>query len=67
MIDPFLGYVDMLLNQKKVDLVTIVIPEFVPAKLWHRILHNASGLTMKFILLFKPNVVVTNIRYHLDE
>jgi len=67
MTEPVLGYVDMLLNEEKVDLVTVVIAEFVTTKLWHRMLHNASGLLLKLVLLFKPNVVVTNIRYVLHN
>ena len=42
---------------------TVVIPEFVTPKLWHKLLHDHSGLLLKFALLFKHNVVVANVRY----
>jgi amino acid transporter len=49
------------------ELVTVILPEFVPAKWWHQILHNQSSLLLKGILLFQKNVVVTNIRYYLER
>ena len=48
------------------DTLVVVIPEFVPAKLWEKILHNHSGLMLKFALLSQRNVVVCNVRYFLD-
>jgi len=65
--EPILGYVDMLLNEENVELVTVVIAEFVTTRLWHRMLHNASGLLLKLAFLFKQNVVVANIRYMLHD
>ena len=48
------------------DTLVVVIPEFVPAKLWEKILHNHSGLMLKFALLSQRNVVVCNVRYFLE-
>ena len=64
-MEPLLGYIEMLDNQPDVDLVTVVIPEFVTNRWWHRLLHNHSGILLKLALLLKKNVVVTNIRYQL--
>ena len=49
------------------DLITVIVPEFVQPGIWEKILHNHSGLMLKFALLFKRNVVVTNIRYWVDK
>jgi len=43
----------------------VVLPEFVPARWWHHLLHNQSSLMLKGALLFKPNVIVTSVPYHL--
>ncbi|MBI3919863.1 MAG: APC family permease [Armatimonadetes bacterium] len=67
LMEPLLGYIEMLDNQPDVDLVTVVIPEFVTNRWWHRLLHNSSGLLLKFALLWRRNVVVTNVRYYLDR
>jgi amino acid transporter len=64
---PVIQYIRTIRSEKHVDLVTIAIPEFVTTGWWHRLLHNQSGLLLKFALMFEPGVVVTNIRYHLGE
>ena len=64
---PLLRYIDRVERDHKDDLVTIVVPEFVPAKWWQHLLHNQSSLTLKAALLFKEGVIVTNVPYHLKH
>jgi hypothetical protein len=45
--------------------VTVILPEFVPQRLWQHLLHNQHALLIKGALLFKPNVVVTSVPFHL--
>jgi hypothetical protein len=40
----------------------VILPEFVPRKLWQHLLHNQHALLIKGALLFKPNVVVPHDR-----
>jgi hypothetical protein len=40
-------------------IVTIVVPEFIPAQWWQQLLHNQTALLIKGQLLFHKNVVVT--------
>jgi amino acid transporter len=47
-------------------VVTVVLPELVPEHWWQTLLHNQSALFFKRILLFEPNVVVTNVPFHLS-
>ena len=63
---PLLNYVDRV-KQTKDALVTIVLPEFVPAKWWQNLLHNQNTLFLKGALLFKKGIVVTNVPYHLEH
>ncbi|MGH7395824.1 MAG: amino acid permease, partial [Candidatus Methylomirabilales bacterium] len=65
LLTPFLEYLEQLLAQGDNHVVTIVIPEFVPAKWWHHLLHNQTALLIKGALLFRKNVVVTDVPYHL--
>ena len=65
LLHPFLEYLDQLLALGDNHMVTIVIPEFVPAKWWQHLLHNQTALLIKGALLFRKNVVVTNVPYHL--
>jgi amino acid transporter len=67
LIGPLIRYVDRRTRQHEDQMVTVVLPEFVPAKWWHHLLHNQSSLMLKGALLFKPNVIVTSVPYHLKS
>lgn len=67
LLRPFLNYVDRVKRSSHGEVVTIVLPEFVPAKWWQNLLHNHNSLFLKGALLFKKGVVVTNVPYHLDH
>ena len=63
--EPLLEYVEQLAKAETPTYVTVVLPEFVPARWWHHIFHNQSALLIKGALLFKPNTVVTSVPFHL--
>jgi amino acid transporter len=67
LLGPFLEYLDHLQNQKENHMVTIVLPEFIPARWWQHLLHNQTALLIKGALLFRQNVVVTDVPYHLKR
>ncbi len=67
LIGPLIRYVDRRMKQHEDQMVTVVLPEFVPAKWWQHLLHNQSSLMLKGALLFKPNVIVTSVPYHLKS
>ncbi|MFS0879616.1 amino acid permease [Bacillus sp. 7586-K] len=47
--------------------VTVVIPQFIPKKGWQNILHNQSSLLIRAFLLYRRDVVVTTVPYHLKK
>ncbi len=61
--EPILRYLRTLKSEQRLDLVTVIVPEFVTTRWWEGLLHNQSGLLLKLALLFEPAVVVTNVRY----
>ncbi len=65
LVGPLVRYVERRLALHPDDVVTVVLPEFVPAKWWHHLLHNQSSLLLKGALLFKRNVIVISVPYHL--
>lgn len=67
LIGPLTRYVDRRMKAHKDQMVTIVLPEFIPVKWWHHLLHNQSSLMLKGALLFKPDVIVTSVPYHLKS
>jgi amino acid transporter len=64
---PLLRYIDRLRRKGDDDFVTVVLPEFVPARWWQQLLHNQSSLLLKGALLFKKCVVVVSVPYHLEH
>ena len=64
---PLLRYIDRLRGRNNEDFVTVVLPEFVPARWWQQLLHNQSSLLLKGSLLFKKCVVVVSVPYHLEH
>jgi amino acid transporter len=64
---PLQEYLDLLQRQAPQEMVTIVLPEFVPARWWQHLLHNQTALLIKGALLFRKGVVVTNVPYHLHR
>jgi len=65
-LGPLMDYIEQLQRQGGEDhVVTIVLPEFIPARWWQQILHNQTALLIKGQLLFRRNVVVTDVPHHL--
>jgi hypothetical protein len=64
---PLLRYIERIAKQNGNQLVTVLLPEFVPAKWWHQLLHNQSSLMLKGALLFRRGVIVTSVPYHLEK
>jgi len=64
---PLVNYVESLRLSEPGELVTVVVPEIVPSKWWQHLLHNKTALYIRTAFLFKPNVVVTSVPYHLGS
>ncbi|MBB3111866.1 amino acid transporter [Paenibacillus phyllosphaerae] len=47
--------------------VTVIIPQFIPKKGWHNILHNQSSLLLRAHLLYRRDVIVATVPYHLKK
>ncbi len=65
LLGPLTKYVDNLQNQGENHVVTIVLPEFIPARWWQLGLHNQTAFLIKGAMLFRKNVIVTDVPYHL--
>lgn len=64
---PLVRHIHRLAKENSDDMITVVLPEFIPAKWWQHILHNQSSLLLKGSLLFKKGVIVTSVPYHLEH
>jgi hypothetical protein len=65
LLEPLVRYVQQVDAEREDDFVTVVLPEFVPRRWWHHLLHNQRALLIKAALLFRPGVVVTSVPIHL--
>ena len=67
LIRPIREYIDHMSHRYHDDVVTVVLPEFIPNRWWQNFLHNQTALAIKTMLLFTKNVVVISVPYHLDH
>jgi hypothetical protein len=66
-MQPILNFIDEVEARYADDIVTVVIPEYLPARWWHNFLSNQSSLLLKGVLLFKDRVIVVSVPYHLSH
>jgi len=64
---PLLEYIDSIQSRGDDQMVTIVLPEFLPRRWWQHVLHNQTALVIKGALLFRKNTVVTDVPYLLKR
>lgn len=65
LMEPLLEYIEQVSSQQPDGYITVVLPEFVPARWWHHLFHNQRALLIKGALLFRPRTVVTSVPFHL--
>lgn len=67
-VGPLIDYVDKIDEAHRRDqVVTIVLPQFVPARRWHNLLHNQTALLIHLAFLFRREVMVTDVPFRLEE
>ena len=65
-LEPFLGYVNELIAALQPnERLTIVVPQFVPKHWWHNLLHTQTAFWLRFMLLNKKGVVITEVPYQV--
>jgi amino acid transporter len=67
LLRPILQYIDEVDARYDDDVLTIILPEFIPAKWWQHLLHNQTALLIKAALLFSKGKAVLSVPYHLDD
>jgi hypothetical protein len=67
LVGPLLAYVDRLRRDVpagQVAVVTVLLPEYIPAHWWEHVLHTQTALRLKGALLFRPRTAVLSVPYH---
>ena len=66
LIEPLVGYVrELAARRQPNEVMTIVVPQFVPEQGWHNVLHAQTAIMLRFALLFQPGVVITSVPYQV--
>lgn len=66
-IQPLTKFIDKVEKRARENnyQVSVTIPQFIPKKGWHNILHNQSSMLIKAYLLYRRNVVLITIPFKL--
>jgi amino acid transporter len=67
-VEPLLEYLqDIIQHRQKNETITVVVPQFMPSKRWHNLLHMQTANVLRSELLNQHGVVVTDVPYHVHE
>jgi len=67
-VEPLLAYLEEVIDHRQPnETITVVVPEFIPSKRWHNLLHMHTADVLRSELLSKPGVVVTDVPYQVTE
>jgi hypothetical protein len=69
LVGPLLAYINALERQQPAvtSVVTVLLPEYIPAHWWEHVLHTQTALRLKGSLLFRPRTAVLSVPYHLED
>lgn len=66
LLEPVLDYIKAVADRRQPnEIITIVVPQFVPRKSWHNLLHAQTAVMLRLALLFRPGIVITNVPYQV--
>jgi amino acid transporter len=68
-IHPLMKFIDTVEHKASESnySVTVLIPQFIPKKRWHNILHNQTSLLLRAFLISRKNLVISTVPFHLKE
>jgi hypothetical protein len=65
--EPLLQYIESITLQMQAnEILTIVVPQFVPKKWWANALHTQTAWGLRLALMFKKGIVITDVPYQVD-
>jgi hypothetical protein len=64
--EPILDYIHGIDMQRQPnEIITVVVPEFIPERTWHYALHMQTAFTLQLGLLGLKDIVITEVPYHV--
>ncbi len=66
LLEPLLEYIRYVADQRQPnEIITIVVPQFVPRHTWHNVLHAQTAVLLRLALMFRPGIVITSVPYQV--
>ena len=66
-IEPLIKYINEVDKTRGPnEVITIVVPEFVPRVWWHQLLHTRTAVTLRMALIFRKGIVITSVPYQVE-
>jgi amino acid transporter len=67
LLEPLLDYIgEITAKRQPKEIITIIVPQFVPRVWWHNLLHTQTATWLRWALLFRPGIVITDVPYQVD-
>lgn len=67
LLEPLLQYIEEISAQcQPNETITIVVPQFVPRRWYHNLLHTQAALWLRLALIFKRGIVITDVPYQVE-
>jgi len=64
--EPLIDYINQLENVLRQDeIITIVVPQFIPKHWWQYFLHARTAETLRHLLLQRKNIVIMEVPYQI--
>lgn len=65
LIEPVVDYIDETIELFPKHMITVIVPQAVPARWIQGLLHTNAAIGFKLALASRPQVAITNVRYFL--
>lgn len=66
-LEPLLKYIEDIAERRQPnEIITIVVPRFVPRSWWQNVLHTQAAVWLRLALMFKKGIVITDVPYLVD-
>jgi amino acid transporter len=67
LLEPLLAYINgVLANRQPGEVLTVVVPQFVPERRLANLLHMQTAFFLRAALLGRRGVVITEVPYHIE-
>ncbi|MBI5193053.1 MAG: APC family permease [Nitrospirae bacterium] len=68
LIEPVIGHIEKMAEDRRPqEMLTIVVPHYVPAHWWQNFLHMNTAIILRAALLRQKNIVVMEVPYHMKD